>query len=230
MSVYYSGAEHDTHSLEHYGVKGQKWGIRRFQNSDGTLTSAGKQRYGKSSNPRRDIRKDVKADIEKAYKLGKRGTYLGYASIAADKRAASKKASYEKSLINDPAELKRSTVNKRIKSEAANASKKEINTEYNKVLKEAKKDVERLKKKYGKEAVNDLVYNKKTGKLNEKTMNGKEVAGYVLANAASLTIGNLAHLPVVPVYYRKPAVGVGNQMAYDNYTYNVAKIRKKQKA
>ena len=32
-------------SLEHHGIKGQKWGIRRFQNSDGSLTSAGKQRY-----------------------------------------------------------------------------------------------------------------------------------------------------------------------------------------
>lgn len=32
-------------SLEHHGIKGQKWGIRRFQNPDGSLTSAGKQRY-----------------------------------------------------------------------------------------------------------------------------------------------------------------------------------------
>lgn len=33
--------------LAHYGVKGQKWGIRRFQNPDGTLTEEGKKRYGK---------------------------------------------------------------------------------------------------------------------------------------------------------------------------------------
>ena len=31
--------------LYHHGILGQKWGIRRFQNKDGTLTSAGKQRY-----------------------------------------------------------------------------------------------------------------------------------------------------------------------------------------
>ena len=31
--------------LYHHGVKGQKWGLRRFQNADGTLTSAGRQRY-----------------------------------------------------------------------------------------------------------------------------------------------------------------------------------------
>lgn len=32
-------------SLQHHGIKGQKWGRRRFQNKDGTLTPAGKKRY-----------------------------------------------------------------------------------------------------------------------------------------------------------------------------------------
>lgn len=31
--------------LAHYGIKGQKWGIRRFQNEDGSLTDEGKRRY-----------------------------------------------------------------------------------------------------------------------------------------------------------------------------------------
>ena len=31
--------------LQHYGILGQKWGVRRFQNEDRTLTSAGKKRY-----------------------------------------------------------------------------------------------------------------------------------------------------------------------------------------
>lgn len=29
----------------HHGIKGQKWGVRRFQNEDGTLTAEGKARY-----------------------------------------------------------------------------------------------------------------------------------------------------------------------------------------
>ena len=32
--------------LEHHGIKGQKWGVRRFQNEDGSYTSSGKKRYG----------------------------------------------------------------------------------------------------------------------------------------------------------------------------------------
>jgi hypothetical protein len=34
--------------LSHHGIKGQKWGVRRYQNSDGSLTEAGKQRYSKT--------------------------------------------------------------------------------------------------------------------------------------------------------------------------------------
>lgn len=34
-----------TDELYHHGIKGQKWGVRRFQNEDGSLTAAGKARY-----------------------------------------------------------------------------------------------------------------------------------------------------------------------------------------
>lgn len=35
--------------LAHYGIGGMKWGIRRYQNLDGTLTAEGKRRYGSST-------------------------------------------------------------------------------------------------------------------------------------------------------------------------------------
>ena len=34
--------------LYHWGVKGMKWGVRRYQNKDGTLTAKGKKRYAMS--------------------------------------------------------------------------------------------------------------------------------------------------------------------------------------
>lgn len=36
--------EKNTEMLEHHGIKGQKWGVRRYQNEDGTRTAAGKKR------------------------------------------------------------------------------------------------------------------------------------------------------------------------------------------
>ena len=31
--------------LYHHGIKGQRWGVRRYQNPDGSLTAAGQKRY-----------------------------------------------------------------------------------------------------------------------------------------------------------------------------------------
>ena len=36
----------DVEELYHHGIKGQRWGVRRYQNEDGTLTAEGKKRYG----------------------------------------------------------------------------------------------------------------------------------------------------------------------------------------
>lgn len=35
----------DENELTHWGVRGMRWGVRRYQNKDGTLTKAGKKRY-----------------------------------------------------------------------------------------------------------------------------------------------------------------------------------------
>ena len=40
-------AYNNSSSLAHHGIKGQRWGVRRFQNADGSLTAAGKKRINK---------------------------------------------------------------------------------------------------------------------------------------------------------------------------------------
>lgn len=41
--------KYESNYLAHYGIKGQRWGQRRFQEEDGTYTAAGRERYRKSS-------------------------------------------------------------------------------------------------------------------------------------------------------------------------------------
>ncbi len=48
MGSYYAVAPYSA-ELYHHGVKGQKWGVRRFQNADGSLTAAGKKRAARDA-------------------------------------------------------------------------------------------------------------------------------------------------------------------------------------
>ena len=56
------------HELYHHGIKGMKWGVRRYQNKDGSLTLAGKKRYAIDS-AFEEYEREIE-DIEKPYKRG----------------------------------------------------------------------------------------------------------------------------------------------------------------
>lgn len=53
--------------LQHWGVKGQKWGVRRYQNKDGSLTAAGKTRYAGDSPDKIKADQNEAADRIKYY-------------------------------------------------------------------------------------------------------------------------------------------------------------------
>jgi hypothetical protein len=59
-----------SNELYHHGVKGQKWGVRRFQNEDGSLTSEGKRRIDKTN--AKKLRRQLERDIRR-----KRGEQYG---------------------------------------------------------------------------------------------------------------------------------------------------------
>lgn len=47
-----------TNELYHHGIKGQKWGVRRYQNEDGSYTEAGKRKRNK------DVISERKSDLK----------------------------------------------------------------------------------------------------------------------------------------------------------------------
>lgn len=53
--------------LYHHGIKGQKWGIRRFQNTDGSLTPAGRKRYADNLSESKSRYKTAKKEYSRAY-------------------------------------------------------------------------------------------------------------------------------------------------------------------
>lgn len=80
----------DSSYLEHHGIKGQRWGVRRFQNRDGSLTNAGRKRLGY-------VTKGATQTVKKAFKAGvKTGAKAVKAAKAQHKKAEEKKIEKKK--------------------------------------------------------------------------------------------------------------------------------------
>lgn len=54
----------DNNTLAHWGIKGMKWGVRRYQNADGSLTPAGKKRYDRDIRENNAKKKDNRINID----------------------------------------------------------------------------------------------------------------------------------------------------------------------
>lgn len=84
MAQYYVVSD----ELCHHGILGMKWGVRRYQNTDGSLTAAGKRRYnGGSVNDARAKYKSAKKEFNKSFNAYNNRRHQAY-SFSAKKRKA----------------------------------------------------------------------------------------------------------------------------------------------
>ena len=82
--------------LEHHGILGQKWGLRRYQNEDGSLTEAGKRRYSrevaKEQRVARSIEKSERRMRIKEAKAAAKASEMESKARILEAKARSKKA------------------------------------------------------------------------------------------------------------------------------------------
>ena len=114
MNTYYVAGLPYSDELYHHGIKGQKWGVRRYQNADGTWTAAGKIRYGVSKAAEKTanvVKKTGKAVGSVAKKAGSRIAYAykkRHPSLMTDDelKAYTNRLNLEKNYMQVKADLK----------------------------------------------------------------------------------------------------------------------------
>lgn len=135
--------------LVHHGIKGQKWGVRRYQNADGTLTAAGQKRYGNMSNNK--LAKTLQKQVRKA-RSEKHGWSNQWMDKEIGKNSAKALGDREKARKSDPSVKERKKIGKEFdKLEDDLYSGKITIEEYNEKMDDAERryrDAERRGKEY----------------------------------------------------------------------------------
>ncbi len=136
LQIAHSAINNLSDSLAHHGILGQKWGVRRFQNPDGSLTEAGKKRVAKQSKEYQNaLTKGVVNDIIK-YKntINPSGTWKNakYASSVSGRNGADK---IVEMFETDPkiSKIFNESINYSIKEHNNKLTEDERNNAYNKI-------------------------------------------------------------------------------------------------
>lgn len=87
--------------LYHYGTKGQKWGVRNYQNKDGTLTEAGKARYNDSGTYKDPEKMSTDDLIRSSNRLNAEYNYKRLQDVSTpEKRSQQKRSAIKKAALS----------------------------------------------------------------------------------------------------------------------------------
>lgn len=172
-----------SNTLQHHGVLGQKWGVRRFQNADGSLTAAGKQKLAKYKE------KELKR-TEKFYNQNVRGGLYGY---KLNRQGFN-------SLNKEKAKLESKYENAKLKSNSEKMNKYQNDLKIN----AGKQKALEILKKNEMQIVKNMTFDQMHA---EKVNLGKKVAGAVLRSAAISTMLANPMMGVHATYLEIPNAG-----------------------
>ena len=143
--------------LYHHGIKGQKWGVRRFQNADGSLKPAGEKRYG--SGTKKDY-KNAKAESRKK-SIDDLGKLKDKNDIEAVTKLAAEYDNRNKKIKDTYASEKAAKAEAKKQQKAVKDFEKKVNKNwvktYNKATKQFNVDIQKLNSnpKYSNDKLND---------------------------------------------------------------------------
>ena len=116
--------------LRHHGIKGQKWGVRRFQNADGSLTAAGRKRYGDGESSY-DYGKD--SGGRKVVRVGKGSSIEDYQNAIKKTKTAGESVENIRKFNNDVKRIKDPAMEKRIRKSTEAMTDKELQQRVNRL-------------------------------------------------------------------------------------------------
>lgn len=188
--------EYSSEELRHHGIKGMRWGIRRYQNKDGSLTPAGRKRYDQeieslksektklqqkhknlNAQQRMEARKDkLKADIEAEKEYLKNGGKKSGKSDSSDKQSEETKEPEKKKSASD--------MSSEELNEAINHMR--LQQTYNELYSQLNPEKESKIKKIGKKFLDDAIIPAGTSVAKDwLTKVGKEALGINTKEAKS---------------------------------------------